>query len=219
MLGDWWPYDRDPDRRYSVTGHTYPSSGSLRQIEASSFLMRPAIVDSDLDGTPVSEIGHGHASAYRKVPGRGGERIGIETFTARGLVALLLGSVPRGCDNPGFGLRNWGGRRRRCDSDWRRWRRRQLHRLRSTSGCDHTKRECGASPHRPQHRAPILSQIFSSRSARCGQYNYREQDRQAQNQRHCQQRTQATIPMRTHMSKCSDLSAAPEGLLISAQSL
>lgn len=94
MLADGRPHDGDSDRRHSVARHADPSSGGPRQVEAPSLLMRPAIVDPNLDGASVAEVGHCHSRAQRKVPGRSGEPVGIESLAASGLVAGLFLSIP-----------------------------------------------------------------------------------------------------------------------------
>ena len=56
---------------------------------------RPAVVDTDDDGTPVGEVRDAHVSADGERTRRRGERVLIESFAAGGSTPLELCAIPR----------------------------------------------------------------------------------------------------------------------------
>src|SRR5882672_9113248 len=56
---------------------------------------RPAVVDTDDDGTPVGEVRDAHASSDGERTRRRGERVLIESFAAGGSTPLELCAIPR----------------------------------------------------------------------------------------------------------------------------
>src|SRR2546428_9058503 len=56
---------------------------------------RPAVVDTDDDGTPVGEVRDAHVSADGERTRRRGERVLIESFAAGSSTPLELCAIPR----------------------------------------------------------------------------------------------------------------------------
>src|SRR2546426_9605421 len=107
---------------------------------------RPAVVDTDDDGTPVGEVRDTHVSADGERTRRRGERVLIESFAAGGSTPLELCAIPR-CHAD---LNR--SRRRRFVSKERATCRQQARRSKGGQACAETSVDV-SSRHHPQ-RAP-----------------------------------------------------------------
>jgi len=107
---------------------------------------RPAIVDTDDDGTPVGEVRDAHVSADGERTRRRGERVLIESFAAGGSTPLKLCAIPRRHADLNR------SRRRRFVSKERATCRHQAHRSKGGQACAETSVDV-SSRHHPQ-RAP-----------------------------------------------------------------
>src|SRR3989475_11121072 len=107
---------------------------------------RPAVVDTDDDGTPVGEARDAHVSADGERTRRRGERVLIESFAAGGSTPLELCAIPRRHADLNR------SRRRRFVSKERATCRQQAHRSKGGQACAETSVDV-SSRHHPQ-RAP-----------------------------------------------------------------
>ena len=107
---------------------------------------RPAVVDTDDDGTPVGEVRDAHVSADGERTRRRGERVLIESFAAGGSTPLKLCAIPRRHADLDR------SRRRRFVSKERATCRQQAHRNKGGQACAETSVDV-SSRHHPQ-RAP-----------------------------------------------------------------
>ena len=108
---------------------------------------RPAVVDTDDDGTPVGEVRDAHVSADGERTRRRGERVLIESFAAGGSTPLELCAIPRRHADLNR------SRRRRFVSKERATCRQQAHRSKGGQACAETSVDV-SSRHHPQQRAP-----------------------------------------------------------------
>src|SRR2546422_1530506 len=107
---------------------------------------RPAVVDTDDDGTSVREVRDAHVSADGERTRRRGERVLIESFAAGGSTPLELCAIPRRHADLNR------SRRRRFVSKERATCRHQAHRSKGGQACAETSVDV-SSRHHPQ-RAP-----------------------------------------------------------------
>ena len=107
---------------------------------------RPAVVDTDDDGTPVGEVRDAQVSADGERTRRRGERVLIESFAAGGSTPLELCAIPRRHADLNR------SRRRRFVSKERATCRQQAHRNKGGQACAETSVDV-SSRHHPQ-RAP-----------------------------------------------------------------
>src|SRR5882762_10780063 len=107
---------------------------------------RPAVVDTDDDGTPVGEVRDAHVSADGERTRRRGERVLIESFAAGGSTPLELCAIPRRHADLNR------SRRRRFVSKERATCRHQARRSKGGQACAETSVDV-SSRHHPQ-RAP-----------------------------------------------------------------
>src|SRR5437870_4389859 len=107
---------------------------------------RPAVVDTDDDGTPVGEVRDTHVSADGERTRRRGERVLIESFAAGGSTPLELCAIPRRHADLNR------SRRRRFVSKERATCRHQAHSSKGGQACAETSVDV-SSRHHPQ-RAP-----------------------------------------------------------------
>nr|GFD32157.1 hypothetical protein [Tanacetum cinerariifolium] len=82
-----------PDLGGSAAQHTQLFGGCTRYVDQPAASVWTTVVDADHDLAIIVQVGDLHAGAERQLAMRGGQGVLVETFTAGGALALMLGAV------------------------------------------------------------------------------------------------------------------------------